>query len=63
MLNLDRLNMGKTERAEIDEVVSHPRGMVLMVGPTGSGKSTTLYSIINALNTTTRKIITLGRPG
>ncbi len=62
MLNLDRLNIGKTERAEIDEVISHPRGMVLMVGPTGSGKSTTLYSIINALNTTSRKIITLEDP-
>ena len=62
MLNLDRLGIGKTERAEIDEVVSHPRGMVLMVGPTGSGKSTTLYSIINALNTTDRKIITLEDP-
>lgn len=62
MLNLDVLNIGKTERAEIDEVISHPRGMVLMVGPTGSGKSTTLYSIINALNTTTRKIITLEDP-
>lgn len=62
MLNLDLLGIGKTERAEIDEVVSHPRGMVLMVGPTGSGKSTTLYSIINALNTTRRKIITLEDP-
>jgi type II secretory ATPase GspE/PulE/Tfp pilus assembly ATPase PilB-like protein len=62
MLNLDRLHMGEIERKEIDEVVSHPRGMVLMVGPTGSGKSTTLYSIINALNTTTRKIITLEDP-
>lgn len=62
MLNLDRLNIGTSERAEIEEVISHPRGMVLMVGPTGSGKSTTLYSIINALNTTTRKIITLEDP-
>lgn len=62
MLNLDRLGIGATERAEIDEIVSHPRGMVLMVGPTGSGKSTTLYSIINALNTTSRKIITLEDP-
>lgn len=62
MLNLDRLDIGPAERAEIDEVVSHPRGMVLMVGPTGSGKSTTLYSIINALNTTSRKIITLEDP-
>ncbi|MEI6228715.1 MAG: ATPase, T2SS/T4P/T4SS family [Candidatus Saccharibacteria bacterium] len=62
MLNLDRLGIGKTERAELDEVVRHPRGMVLMVGPTGSGKSTTLYSLINALNTTERKIITLEDP-
>lgn len=62
MLNLNRLGIGQTERNEINEIVSHPRGMVLMVGPTGSGKSTTLYSIINALNTTSRKIITLEDP-
>jgi type II secretory ATPase GspE/PulE/Tfp pilus assembly ATPase PilB-like protein len=62
MLSLDRLELGPDERAQIDEVVSHPRGMVLLVGPTGSGKSTTLYSIINALNTTSRKIITLEDP-
>lgn len=62
MLNLDRLGLGGAERAEINEIISHPRGMVLMVGPTGSGKSTTLYSIINALNTTSRKIITLEDP-
>ncbi|HRN90171.1 MAG TPA: GspE/PulE family protein [Candidatus Saccharibacteria bacterium] len=62
MLNLDLLGIGQAERAEIDEVISHPRGMVLMVGPTGSGKSTTLYSIINALNTSDRKIITLEDP-
>ena len=62
LLNLDLLGLSKTERAEIDEVISHPRGLVLMVGPTGSGKSTTLYSMINALNTTDRKIITLEDP-
>ena len=62
MLNLDRLSIGTDERAQIDEIVSHPRGMVLMVGPTGSGKSTTLYSMINALNTPNRKIITLEDP-
>lgn len=62
LLNLDLLGITKEERAEIDEVISHPRGLVLMVGPTGSGKSTTLYSIINALNTTDRKIITLEDP-
>lgn len=62
LLNLDLLGLGKEEMAEIREVISHPRGLVLMVGPTGSGKSTTLYSIINALNTTERKIITLEDP-
>lgn len=62
MLDLDLLGIGQSERKEIDEVVGHPRGMVLMVGPTGSGKSTTLYSIISALNTSDRKIITLEDP-
>ena len=62
MLNLERLGIGPNERKEIDEIISHPRGMVLMVGPTGSGKSTTLYSMIAALNTTDRKIITLEDP-
>lgn len=62
MLNLDLLSITPVERKQIDEVVSHPRGMVLMVGPTGSGKSTTLYSILNALNTSDRKLITLEDP-
>lgn len=62
LLNLDLLGLSQEERAEIDEVISHPRGLVLMVGPTGSGKSTTLYSILNALNSTDRKIITLEDP-
>ena len=62
LLNLDLLGLSREERAEIDEVVSHPRGLVLMVGPTGSGKSTTLYSMLNALNTSDKKIITLEDP-
>ncbi len=62
LLNLDLLGLSKDERKEIDKVVSHPRGLVLMVGPTGSGKSTTLYSILNALNTLEKKIITLEDP-
>ena len=62
MLNLDLLSISDRERARIDEVISHPRGLVMMVGPTGSGKSTTLYSILNALNTPDKKIITLEDP-
>lgn len=62
LLNLDLLGIPDKQRHEIDEVISHPRGMVLMVGPTGSGKSTTLYSMLNALNTSDRKLITLEDP-
>ena len=62
MLNLDLLSISQRERARIDEVISHPRGLVMMVGPTGSGKSTTLYSMLNALNTPDKKIITLEDP-
>lgn len=62
MLDLDRLGVSPRERSEIDEIISHPRGMVLMVGPTGSGKSTTLYSMIASLNIPDRKIITLEDP-
>ena len=62
LLNLDLLGLSESELAAIHDVVSHPRGLVLMVGPTGSGKSTTLYSMLNALNSTDRKIITLEDP-
>lgn len=61
-LNLDLLGLDDESRHEIDEIISRPRGLVLVVGPTGSGKSTTLYSMINALNSTDRKIITLEDP-
>ena len=62
MLNLNRLSLSSTELDNIKEIVSHPRGLALLVGPTGSGKSTTLYSILNELNNTSRKIITLEDP-
>jgi len=62
LLKIDLLGLSQDEKDVLQDVISHPRGMVLMVGPTGSGKSTTLYSIINALNSTDRKIITLEDP-
>ena len=62
MLQLDLLGLDEEEMTQLQEVISHPRGMCLMVGPTGSGKSTTLYSILNALNTSDKKIITLEDP-
>jgi len=59
---LENLGLSDKEFAVVDDVIKHPTGMVLVVGPTGSGKTTTLYSIINTLNTSERKIITLEDP-
>lgn len=62
LLNLERLGLSAGQHKEIDDIISHPHGMVMVVGPTGSGKSTTLYSIIKALNSPSRKILTLEDP-
>ena len=62
LLRLDNLGLSKQERDVVDDVIRHPTGMVLIVGPTGSGKTTTLYSLINTLNSDERKIITLEDP-
>ena len=62
MLNLSVLGLDDTEMKELREIISNPHGMVMVVGPTGSGKSTTLFSIMNALNDPTRKLLTLEDP-
>ncbi len=62
MMNIDKLGLQPDEKEIIDDIIKHPNGLVLIVGPTGSGKTTTLYSILNELNSTERKIITLEDP-
>jgi type II secretory ATPase GspE/PulE/Tfp pilus assembly ATPase PilB-like protein len=62
MYQLDRLGLAPDQRAVVDDIISKPSGLVLAVGPTGSGKTTTLYSMLNSLNTTERKIITIEDP-
>jgi len=61
-LRLNKLGLDKWQEDEINDIVHHPNGLVLIVGPTGSGKTTTLYSILNELNNPERKIITLEDP-
>jgi type IV pilus assembly protein PilB len=62
MYQLDRLNLAADQRKVVDGIISKPSGLVLVVGPTGSGKTTTLYSMLNSLNTEERKIITVEDP-
>ncbi len=62
MYNLDKLGLSNSERKIVDEIIAKPNGLVLVVGPTGSGKTTTLYSMLNSLNNEQRKIITIEDP-
>jgi len=62
MYNLDRLGLSPDQRSVVDGIIAKPNGLVLVVGPTGSGKTTTLYSMLNSLNSDERKIITIEDP-
>lgn len=62
LLSIERLGFDEKREKALREIIAHPHGMVMVVGPTGAGKSTTLFSIINALNDSARKIITLEDP-
>ncbi len=59
---LDALGFLPETMNAFKEAVARPFGMMLITGPTGSGKSTTLYSILNQLNTPERNIITIEDP-
>lgn len=59
---LDKLGLSTEERAIVDDIIAKPSGLVMVVGPTGSGKTTTLYSMLNTLNSEERKIITIEDP-
>jgi type II secretory ATPase GspE/PulE/Tfp pilus assembly ATPase PilB-like protein len=61
-LDLKTLGMGETHLKQFEELISIPHGMILVVGPTGSGKTTTLYSVISQLNDNRKKIITVEDP-
>jgi type II secretory ATPase GspE/PulE/Tfp pilus assembly ATPase PilB-like protein len=62
MYTLDKLGLSTAERQVVDDIIAKPTGLVMVVGPTGSGKTTTLYSMLNTLNTDERKIITIEDP-
>jgi len=62
VMELDRLGMGEQERERFERAFHQAYGAVLVTGPTGSGKSTTLYAALGQLNTVEKNIITIEDP-
>src|SRR5690606_36785375 len=61
-LNLDVLGMPSTLRSQLTELLLRPHGILLVTGPTGSGKTTTLYAGLSEINDQTRNILTVEDP-
>jgi len=61
-LSLDQIGMPPKLLARFEKLITRPHGMVLVTGPTGSGKTTTLYAALNRINTPSVKIITVEDP-
>jgi type II secretory ATPase GspE/PulE/Tfp pilus assembly ATPase PilB-like protein len=61
-IGLDGLGFSPAAVEKLKAAVAQPFGMILVTGPTGSGKSTTLYSVINEMNQVERNIITIEDP-
>ena len=62
LISLDKLGMQQPERERFEAAFSQAYGAVLVTGPTGSGKSTSLYGALNLLNTSEKNIITIEDP-
>lgn len=62
LLGLSKLGMFPDTQAEIEKLIAQPYGILLSTGPTGSGKTTTQYSILNKLNSIEVNIITIEDP-
>jgi len=62
VIGLETLGMAERERSLFTQVLDMPHGIALVTGPTGSGKTTTLYSALHQINDAVRKIITIEDP-
>ncbi|MFC5695106.1 type II secretion system ATPase GspE [Pseudomonas sp. GCM10022186] len=61
-LTLQHLGMSERDRHQLEDTVRRPHGILLVTGPTGSGKTTTLYASLTTLNDRTRNILTVEDP-
>lgn len=61
-LDLAELGMEKDSLAAMKRLIAHAHGIILVTGPTGSGKTTTLYAALTSLNNATRNILTVEDP-
>ncbi len=62
LFGLERLGLSKSELDVFKEMIKRPHGIIFVTGPTGSGKTTTLYACLSNINTSERKIITIEDP-
>jgi type II secretory ATPase GspE/PulE/Tfp pilus assembly ATPase PilB-like protein len=61
-LSLDKLGFAPEDEAAIRELILKPHGIILITGPTGSGKSTSLYAMLSSINSVQKRIITVEEP-
>ncbi len=61
-LDLLQLGMAQNDQQRLSKIIQKPYGIILITGPTGSGKTTTLYAMLTALNNTERNILTVEDP-
>ncbi|MES2737553.1 MAG: GspE/PulE family protein [Verrucomicrobiota bacterium] len=61
-MTIGRLGLTDTVKPVVDELLKLPNGIILITGPTGSGKSTTLYAFLSEMNQTHRRIVTIEDP-
>ena len=59
LFSLEKLGLDKSELTIFNSLIEKPHGVIFITGPTGSGKSTTLYACLSMINTDERKIITI----
>ena len=62
LMGLNKIVSDRQELSKFESLIANPYGLILLTGPTGSGKTTTLYSMIHALNTPERNIVTVEDP-